>query len=59
MNRHLDFKVRCQDLAALYNKQPGAKKACVEFLCAPKAKPTKGAGWIGLTPVRALSEPFK
>jgi hypothetical protein len=24
---HLGFKVRCQDLAAIYNKQPGAKSS--------------------------------
>ena len=53
------FKVRCQDIAALYNKQTAAKKACVEYLCSPNATPTKGAGWTGLTPEKELSEPFK
>jgi hypothetical protein len=59
VNSHLAFKVRCQDVAALYNKQPGAKKACVEFLCTPNAKTTKGAGWTALTPKDELHEPFK
>ena len=56
---HLAFKVRCQDIAVLYNEQPGAKKACMECLCSPNAKPTKGVGWTGLTPKNELHETFK
>jgi len=53
---HLGFKVRCQDFSALYNKQPEVKKACVEFLCSPNAKPTRATG---LRPRGAIRKPFQ
>jgi len=59
VNSHLGFRVRCQDIAALYNKQAGASKACVEFLCVPNAKSTKGPPWTGLDLIKELSEPFR
>ncbi len=41
VNSHLGFKIRCSEIAPLYNAHPGAAKACVEFHCTPNARPTK------------------
>ena len=59
LNSHLGFKVKCKDIADLYNSQPDAKKACVEFLCSPNAKPTKGSGWTAVKTWVEISSPFK
>ncbi len=41
VRKHLAFKVRCTEIAAIYNKHEGAKRACIEFHCVPNAKSTK------------------
>jgi len=59
VNSYLGFKVRCQDLAALYNEQQLAKNSCIEFFCVPSAKSTKGPSWSAICPMKAISAPFK
>ena len=54
---HLGFKVKCHEIAKVYNEQSGARKCCVEFLCDPDAKGTPGLE--GLMPKYKLNEPFK
>lgn len=55
VNSHLGFKIRCSEIAPLYNAHPGAAKACVEFHCNPNARPTK-SGYVVAAPGSILPD---
>jgi len=56
---YLAFKVKCSDIARIYNEQKGAQRACVRFFCVPGATATKPEPWQAIAPLKELSGPYK
>ena len=53
-----NFKTSCPELARAYNARPGARKACVVFVCDPVPVKTITGGWTIAAPERRLPAVF-
>lgn len=54
VDTHLGFKIRCHEIAEVYNKIPNVKNQCIQFFCNTYHKPVRLGKWIGINTFKEL-----